>query len=247
MRSRLFFTKYCMWRCPEGDYYLNFVHDVLESVHHAPEGAVAERPESTEHRLPARFVLLITDDGSDSPSDVLNAMFREGEFKLHPDALVHGHVDAEMAIDLPLKSVMTYSVTRAMVAVDKEGKDKDFLDLDTCSVKRFRKARGLGSAGVLVTVAGPSDDPDSFRYVEVEGGGRRDVCGKCGITQEERLRQWNAPAPRGVVKIGSGRGAFMYCEQCQQGICGRCSVDLGMTAGCPLCQSELVYMDGGRQ
>ena len=77
--------------------------------------------------------------------------------------------------------------------------------------------------------------------------GQRDVCGKCGITRDERLRQWNAPAPPGVVKIGNGRGAFMYCEHCQKGICGGCSIDLGMTAGCPLCRMELVYMDGGRQ
>ena len=77
--------------------------------------------------------------------------------------------------------------------------------------------------------------------------GQRDVCGKCGITQEERLKQWNAPAPPGVVKIGDGRGAFMYCSHCQTGICGRCSIDLGMTAGCPICGTELLYMDGGSQ
>lgn len=77
--------------------------------------------------------------------------------------------------------------------------------------------------------------------------GKRDVCGKCGITQKERLRQWNAPASPGVIKIGSERGAFMYCKHCQMGICGACSIDLGMTAGCPMCRTELVYMDGGRQ
>lgn len=77
--------------------------------------------------------------------------------------------------------------------------------------------------------------------------GQREVCGKCGITLEERLRQWNAPAPPGVVKIGSGRGAFLYCNYCKNGICGACSIDLGMTAGCPFCRNELVYMDGTKQ
>jgi len=47
-----------------------------------------------------------------------------------------------------------------------------------------------------------------------------------------------------MVKVGSGRGAFMFCPQCEEGICGRCAVDLGMTAGCPQCRTELVYMDG---
>jgi uncharacterized protein YbaR (Trm112 family) len=77
--------------------------------------------------------------------------------------------------------------------------------------------------------------------------GQRDICGKCGITREERLRRWNAPAPPGVIKLGTGREAFLYCEHCQKGICGACSIDLGWTAGCPLCKTELVYMDGGRQ
>jgi hypothetical protein len=76
---------------------------------------------------------------------------------------------------------------------------------------------------------------------------QRDVCGKCGITLEERLRRWNAPAPPGVVKIGSERGAFLYCNRCQKGICGVCSIDLGLTAGCPFCRNELVYVDGTSQ
>ena len=76
---------------------------------------------------------------------------------------------------------------------------------------------------------------------------QRDVCGKCRITLDERLRRWNAPAPPGVVKIGSGRGAFLYCNHCQMGICGGCSIDLGMTAGCPFCETELVYLDGTSQ
>lgn len=248
MRSSLFFTKFCVWRRLEGDYFLTFVHDRLERVTNAPDGAVVKRPESTKRRLPTRFVLLVTDGSADSPLDVLNTMFREGELVLHPEALTYGEVDAEMAIDLPLERVIAYGLTRALMMVEKKGKDDDFLDTHTCTVKRFRRARGPGSAGVLLTIAGPSDDPNSFHCVKVESEGRRDVCGKCGITEKERLKEWNAPAPRGVVKIGNGdRGAFMYCEQCRRGICGRCSIDLGMSAGCPLCQSELVYMDGGRQ
>lgn len=246
MHSRAFFTKYCMWRRPEGDYYLNFVHDVLESVTGAPEGAIVERPESNKTSLPARFVQIFTDGGSDNPGDVLNAMVREGELIIHPDALIYGDVDVKMAVDLPLESILTRGLAKAITALNKAGKEEYFLDLDTCTVNRFRKARGPGSAGVIVTIAGPSNDPDSYRYVEFKKK-RRDVCGKCGITEEDRLKQWNAPAPRGTVKIGSGRGAFMYCEKCETGICGRCSVDLGMSAGCPVCRTELVYMDGGKQ
>lgn len=77
--------------------------------------------------------------------------------------------------------------------------------------------------------------------------GLSEICGKCGISREGRLREWSAIASPGVLKIGSDSGAFMFCENCQKGICGKCSIDLGMTAGCPLCRTELVYMDGRRQ
>ena len=82
---------------------------------------------------------------------------------------------------------------------------------------------------------------------EADAMGQRDVCGKCGTTLEERLKWWNEPAPPGVVKIGNGRGEFLYCNHCQKGICGGCSIDLGMTAGCPFCRTELVYLDGTSQ
>ncbi|PKP59112.1 MAG: hypothetical protein CVT88_06215 [Candidatus Altiarchaeales archaeon HGW-Altiarchaeales-1] len=76
----------------------------------------------------------------------------------------------------------------------------------------------------------------------------RKVCGKCGITMEERIRWWHAPKPQGVVRIGcDDRELFLYCNHCQKRICGGCSIDLGMTAGCPFCMKELVYMDGTSQ
>ena len=77
--------------------------------------------------------------------------------------------------------------------------------------------------------------------------GKRDVCGKCGTTLAERLKWWNMPAPQGVVRVGSERGLFLYCNHCRTGICGGCSIDLGMTAGCPFCETELVYLDGTSQ
>ena len=246
-RSRSFFTKYCLWRRPEGIYALTFVHDKLTDIYQAPDGAIMKQPESTERNLPARFVWLVTNDNSENLQDVLNILIREGQLMLHPEALVYGKIDPEIAVDLPTESVITRAVVQALKAIKEKGKDESFLDMNTCEVKRIRKAKGPGSAGVLVTITGPIGDPDSFRCIKVQKKEGRDVCGKCGITQEERLRQWNAPVPRGMVKIGDERGAFMYCEHCQKGICGRCSIDLGMSAGCPLCGEELVFMDGGKQ
>ncbi len=92
----------------------------------------------------------------------------------------------------------------------------------------------------VVKADSKQSDMEASRY-------QRDICGRCEITHEERLQQWNAPAPPGVVKFGSERGAFMYCENCKTGICGKCSIDLGMSAGCPLCETELIYMDGEKQ
>ena len=85
---------------------------------------------------------------------------------------------------------------------------------------------------------------------EVNGGGEdflQEIREIVDRVDKEQHSSWNAPAPPGVVKIGDGRGSFMYCSHCQTGICGGCSIDLGMTAGCPICGTELLYMDGGSQ
>jgi hypothetical protein len=245
MRSKLFSEKYCFWQRPEGNYYLNFFHDWLESVTGAPNGTVEERGESAERNLPARFVLLVTDDIIDNPINMINTMVHRGQLTMHPDALIYSDVNPKIATNQPLKNLIMLGIDRAYVAIEEIGKTKDFLDIETCAAKRFRMTRGPSSTGVLVTISGPRNDPDSYRYLQIAP--QKDICGRCGITENDRLREWNGPPPRGVIKIGSGRGAFMYCEKCKSGICGRCSIDLGMSAGCPLCKTELVYMDGGRQ
>jgi hypothetical protein len=64
------------------------------------------------------------------------------------------------------------------------------------------------------------------------------VCAKCNITLQERVHWWREPRP-GVVKTGDGKGLFLWCEHCKAAICGGCAVDLGMSIGCPFCNSEL--------
>jgi hypothetical protein len=246
-RSKLFFTRFCVWRRPEGMYSLVFEHDKLARVSGAPDGTIAEQSPAKDNRLPARFVWVVTNGGEESPQDVFNTMLRERTLKISPDALIYGDINAEIAVDVPIEDIVVRATVRALRALDEMQKSRKFLDLESMRVERFRKARSPGSAGVIVTVAGPSNDPDSVRSVEVIKTGQRDICGTCGITEKERLRQWNAPAPPGMVKIGDGRGAFMYCPHCKEGVCGRCSIDLGLTAGCPKCRGELLYMDGGRQ
>jgi hypothetical protein len=94
-------------------------------------------------------------------------------------------------------------------------------------------------------------------------GKKRDVCAKCGITREERLRWWRGLPETGETVVGGhrlvfqkvsygddendARELFLYCNHCKKGICGGCSIDLGQTAGCPFCRNELVYMDGTSQ
>lgn len=245
-RSKLFSKKYCLWQRPEGDYELVFEHERLTTITRAPDRAVMD-PDATENALPARFVWLVTDGGGESPQDVLNTMLRDGSLKVHSDALVFGDVNSEVAVDLPTHSILIQGVVRGLKAVALGGKKEDFLDVDSAKVTRFRKVRGPGSAGILVTISGPKDDPDSLARMEVQRPRQEEVCAKCGITRNERLRQWNAPLAPKMVRVGDERGAFMYCEECKAGICGRCSIDLGITAGCPLCESELVYMDGEKQ
>lgn len=72
----------------------------------------------------------------------------------------------------------------------------------------------------------------------------RDVCAKCGETLEDRVKWWLTPSQPGVVKAWEAlgnrdlTGLFLYCEHCQKAICGGCSIDLGVVAGCPFCKKE---------
>ena len=70
------------------------------------------------------------------------------------------------------------------------------------------------------------------------------VCGKCGITLAARLKYWNSQTTQGVERVGSERDLFLYCNHCRMEICGGCSIDLGMAAGCPFCETELVCLNG---
>ena len=89
---------------------------------------------------------------------------------------------------------------------------------------------------------------------------QRDVCGKCGTTRQARIKWWRE-LPRTSTREVAGRtltfkkvgddedvrGLFFYCNHCKTGICGGCTIDLGMTAGCKVCLEELVYFDGTPQ
>jgi hypothetical protein len=222
-------------------------HERLARVSTAPEGVCVEGEDTEDDVLPARFVWVVTNGGSDTPQEVFETMRRERELTVTPDALVIGDVLPDVAVDIPTDSVMTRAAVCALKALESAEKRREFLDMDSLRVRRFRRARSAGSAGVIVTISGPTHDPGSRVSSTVTKKKQREVCGKCGITLTQRMKEWNAPAPLGMVKIGNGLGAFMFCPQCQEGICGRCSIDLGITAGCPQCRSELVYIDGGRQ
>jgi len=89
---------------------------------------------------------------------------------------------------------------------------------------------------------------------------QRDVCGRCGTTREARIKWWRSLPRTGTMevagrqlpfaKVGDDeetRGLFFYCDNCKTGICGACTIDLGMTAGCKVCRTELFYFDGTSQ
>ena len=63
---------------------------------------------------------------------------------------------------------------------------------------------------------------------------QRDVCAKCGITLEERVKWWREASG---FKIGHEGGLFLWCEHCKKAICGGCVLDLGMAGGCPFCNN----------
>jgi hypothetical protein len=81
---------------------------------------------------------------------------------------------------------------------------------------------------------------DGLHITKERRMGSRDVCAKCGGTLEERVRWWLIPE-KGVKKIGTGTLAdlFLYCENCQKAICGGCSIDLAVSAGCPFCRQAV--------
>jgi len=247
IRSRLYHTKYASWRRPEGQYDLVFEYEKLARISRAPDGVRREGPETMDNVLPARFVWVVTNGGKDTPKQVFEIMRREGEILVTSDAIVIGDVLRDVAVDLSTNRVMTRASVCALKALKSADKGEEFLDMDSMRVHRFRRGRGTGSAGVIVMISGPTHDPAARASAIVGRKKQREICGKCGITLAERMKEWNAPAPAGVAKIGGERGAFMFCPQCKEGICGKCSIDLGMTAGCPRCHTELIYMDGGRQ
>lgn len=242
-RSRLMATKYCAWRRAEGAYLLTFESEMLVKAFSAPEGAVIDS--RVEHSgLPARLVWIATNGEGSYPREIVDRMVRQKQLRVTPDVVIEDLVHP-MAAQMQSQEIAAF-VFGVSLRVAGE-KHKDFLDMHSIQLVHFKDPQHSTCEGVLVTVAGPQSDPDAAVSLNVEAGGRRDVCMSCGATLEERLKQWNAPAPPGVVKIANGSGVFMFCPRCRAGVCGRCDVDLGMTAGCPRCNTELVNLDGSPQ
>lgn len=242
-RSRLSATKFCAWRRAEGMYLLAFEHEMLTKAASAPEGAVADS-RVEDSGPPARLVWIATNGEGKYPREIVDRMVRQKQLRVTPDVLIEDIVDPTAAKMQSQEIAARLFGASLRLAKDKP---KNFLDMESIRIVRFKDPQHPTCEGVLVTVAGPKSDPSAALRLEVEAEGRRDVCTNCGTTWEERLREWNAPVAPGVVKIGDEGGAFMFCPRCKVGVCGRCSVDLGMTAGCPRCKAELVHMDGSPQ
>jgi len=102
-------------------------------------------------------------------------MRREGGLPITPDAIVIGDVRPDVAVDLPTDSVMTRAVVCALKALESAGRGKEFLDMDSLRVRRFRRARGAGSAGVIVMISGPTHDQGSRVSATVTKEKQREV------------------------------------------------------------------------
>ncbi len=64
-------------------------------------------------------------------------------------------------------------------------------------------------------------------------------CGKCGTSEEERIRQGQEVLRKGGFIYRKSGPALLYCENCHEYFCGRCQVDLGQDSGCPVCGKNL--------
>lgn len=134
-------------------------------------------------------------------------------------------------------------VLRGVVGISSESEIRDQLSRTLYSMWRRpegdyllvlvdnRLAKIYSAPGYVEPPPGPP--------VKAKGAGRWDICAKCGTTLEDRVKRWRTLPRPGVVRIGDEGGLFLWCEHCQMAICGACSVDLGMSCGCPFCEKEM--------
>ncbi|MBM4432189.1 MAG: hypothetical protein FJ026_17850 [Chloroflexi bacterium] len=63
---------------------------------------------------------------------------------------------------------------------------------------------------------------------------------RCGTSESARMRQLQEAEKKGVFVYMKDWPVLQYCESCGEFFCGRCQVDLGTAAGCPVCGIALV-------
>lgn len=64
-------------------------------------------------------------------------------------------------------------------------------------------------------------------------------CAKCGASEKQRVEWALEKEKSGEFVYLADWPALLYCDDCQKFFCGRCQLDLGMTAGCPQCRKDL--------
>lgn len=67
-------------------------------------------------------------------------------------------------------------------------------------------------------------------------------CAQCGISETERFRWLRAKEAGGAYVLWEHWPVLLYCEDCHKHFCGGCQIDLGQTAGCPVCRYDLTEM-----
>jgi len=66
-------------------------------------------------------------------------------------------------------------------------------------------------------------------------------CGKCGVSEAERVQQLKKAEKMGEFIYMKDWPYLLYCENCDKYFCGVCEIDLGMNAGCSECQRDLEH------
>lgn len=64
-------------------------------------------------------------------------------------------------------------------------------------------------------------------------------CGKCGISEAERVQQLQNAERSGVSLYMTDWPLLLYCDHCNKHFCRDCQIDLGFHSGCPLCKKDL--------
>lgn len=161
-RAKMFFTKYSVWRRPEGMYTLVFEHNKVAQGSETPEGAITEMVPMKKPSMPARFLWLATDREVKSPENIITTMVQEGSIRVTTDSIIYHRVDPRAVLDLTDEVIVARVAASIFRFLERTGKGEQFLDLKSMAIYRFRSAKGSEGTGLLVTVAGPTDDPGSF-------------------------------------------------------------------------------------